>query len=70
MYKDLYNQLCLWQSIWKQTSEVDWKLFFNTDSIIEQEEGENEVRQKFLFDSNLALTHRRLLFFNHSINFL
>ena len=54
MYRDVDNQLCFRQSIWKQTAEGDWKLFFNTDSILEQEVEENEVSQKFLFDSNLA----------------
>jgi len=49
------NNLYFKQSIWKQTAEGDWKLFFNTNNVLPKQEEENEVQTKFLFDSHLAL---------------
>jgi len=55
MFRDSNNQICFRQSIWKQTSEGDWKLFFNTDSVLQEEAEENEINTKHLFDSHVAL---------------
>jgi len=43
------NQIC--QSIWKQTDEGDWKLFFNTsEEELSKLENENQIKQ--IFDSS------------------
>ena len=57
MFKDSNNQLCFKQSIWKQTSEGDWKLFFNTNSLLPQQE-QNETHAKFLFENNSKKQHK------------
>ena len=54
MYKDENNQVCYKQSIWRQTQEGDWKLFFNTDSKLDTKE-ESEQLTKFQNDSNYAV---------------
>lgn len=60
MYKESNSIVALRQSIWKQNSAGDWKLFFNTDLILPSEE-EIENENKFTFDSHFPLKKKLIM---------